>query len=177
MPRNTKKVKSNESKRVTKKKQPIQKIAEIEPMEVSDRNLLVDAAINEMAIALENSTKDKEQAKDDEEDKKSKRCPKGQRRNKITGECEPIEKKPRKLIEGCNYEYKIEGPVEIARGLELKKMSIKELRNKLITMLGIEDPKTESVLGARLKPQFINWIVCFGKETWIVIRRRERRRI
>ena len=169
MPRNTKKVKSTESKRVTKKKQPIQKIAEIEPMEVSDRNLLVDAAINEMASALENRAKDKEEAKENDEDKKSKRCPKGQRRNKITGECEPIEKKPRKLIEGCNYEYKIEGPIEIARGLELKKMSIKDLRNKLITMLGIEDPKTESVLGARLKPQFINWIVCLEKKRGLLL--------
>ena len=38
MPRNTKKVKSNDSKRVTKKKQPIEKIADIQPMTVSERN-------------------------------------------------------------------------------------------------------------------------------------------
>lgn len=164
MPRNTKKVKSNESKRVTKKKQPIQKIAEIEPMEVSERNLLVDAAINELANTLEERARDQEEKSKKEDDKKTKRCPKGQRRNKNTGECEPIEKKPRKLIEGCSYEYKLEGPIEIARGQELKKMSIKDLRNKLITMLGIQDPKTESVLGARLKPQFINWIVCLEKK-------------
>ena len=72
------------------------------------------------------------------------------------------------MIEGCNYEYKIEGPVEIARGIG-EKMSIKELRNKLITMLGIEDPKTESVLGARLKPQFINWIVCLEKKRGLLL--------
>ena len=158
MPRNTKKVKSNDSKRVTKKKQPIEKIADIQPMEVSERNLLVDAALNEIATTLEERAKQAEQK--EKEDKKLNRCPKGHRRNKTTGECEPIEKKPRKLVEGCNYEYKITTPVEIARGVELKKMSIKELRSKLIGMLGIDDPKTESVLGARLKPQFINWIVC-----------------
>ncbi len=157
MPRNTKKVKSNDSKRVTKKKQPIEKIADIQPMTVSERNLLLDAALNEIATTLEESANQSEQT---EKDNKNTRCPKGQRRNKITGKCEPIEKKPRKLIEGCNYEYKITTPNEIARGVELKKMSIKELRVKLIGMLGIDDPKTESVMGARLKPQFINWIVC-----------------
>ena len=45
-------------------------------MEVSDRNLLVDAAINEMASALENRAKDKEEAKENDEDKKSKDVPK-----------------------------------------------------------------------------------------------------
>ncbi len=159
MSRNTKKVKTNDSKNTTKKKtpSPIDKIADIDPMEVSERNLLVDAALNELTTRLEG-----DEQKEDAETKQ-KRCPKGQRRNKATGECELIGKKPRKLIEGCNYEHKIEGPIEKEREAELKLMSIKELRSRLIYMLGIEDPKTESIMGARLKPQFINWIVCLEK--------------
>ena len=166
MPRNTKKVKSNDSKNTTKKKSPspIDKIADIEPMEVSKRNLLVDAALNELANRLERSAQKEEEKKAEQGEDKQKRCPKGQRRNKTTGECEPIGKKPRKLIEGCNYEHKIEGPIETEREVELKMMSIKELRSRLIYMLGIEDPKTESIMGARLKPQFINWIVCLEKK-------------
>ena len=163
MPRNTKKVKSNDSKNTTKKKSPlpIEKIADIQPMEVSERNLLVDAALNELVNRLERSD---EKQEEEEEKKEKKRCPKGQRRNKTTGECEPVGKTPRKLIEGCNYEHKIEGPIEKEREAELKSMTIKELRSRLIYMLGIEDPKTESVMGARLKPQFINWIVCLEKK-------------
>ena len=68
MPRNTKKVKSNDSKRVTKKKQPIEKMADIQPMEVSERNLLVDAALNEIATTLEERAKQAEQK--EKEDKK-----------------------------------------------------------------------------------------------------------
>ena len=142
MSRNTKKVKTNDSKNTTKKKtpSPIDKIADIDPMEVSERNLLVDAALNELTTRLEG-----DEQKEDAETKQ-KRCPKGQRRNKATGECELIGKKPRKLIEGCNYEHKIEGPIEKEREAELKLMSIKELRSRLIYMLGIEDPKTESIM-------------------------------
>ena len=158
MPRNTKKSKSTESKRVTKKKQPIEELIRMEPMEVSDTNLLVDAAINRLLMPSENDNQI------DAQDKPNKRCPKGHRRNTSTGECELIEKKPRKLIEGCNYEYKIENPVEIARANELKKTTIKELRAQLIRMLGIPDPNTESIMGARLKPQFINWIVCLEQK-------------
>ena len=159
MSRNTKKVKTIDTKNTTKKKSPlpIEKISNIEPMTVSERNLLVDAALIELANRLETNV---------EEDKEGKqtRCPKGQRRNKITGECEPIEKKPRKLFEGCNYDYKIKGFIEEEREAELKLMSIKELRSRLIYMLGITDPKTESVMGARLKSQFINWIICLEKK-------------
>ena len=160
MPRNTKKVKTNDSKNTTKKKLPssVDKIVDIDPMEVSERNLLVDAALNELANRFEGNQQN------EDADAKSIRCPKGQRRNKNTGECEPIEKKPRKLIEGCNYEHKIEGLIEKEREAELKLMNIKELRSRLIYMLGIEDPKTESIMGARLKPQFINWIVCLEKK-------------
>ena len=63
-----KKGKSTGQKR-DKKEAAYSKIADIEPMEVSDRNLLVDAAINEMASALENRAKDKEEAKENDEKK------------------------------------------------------------------------------------------------------------
>ena len=158
MTRNTKRVKSGGSKRATKKKSPIDKIVGIEPMHVAEQNLLAKVVVNSLSASLENKV---DVGKKDD---KPTRCPKGQRRNKNTGECEPIGKKPRQLIEGCNYEYKIETPEEKVRAEELKKMLITDLRSKLITMLGIEDPKTESVMGARLKPQFINWIVCLEQK-------------
>ena len=42
-------------------------------------------------------------------------------------------------------------------------------------MLGIEDSKTESVLGARLKPQFINWIVCLEKKRGLLLEEEEKK--
>ena len=158
MTRNTKRVNSGGSKRATKRKSPIDKIVGIEPMKVAEQNLLADVVVNTLSSSLANKVGM------EKNDDKPTRCPKGQRRNKNTGECEPIGKKPRQLIEGCNYEYKIEAPEEKVRAEELKKMLITTLRSKLITMLGIEDPKTESVMGARLKPQFINWIVCLEQK-------------
>ena len=79
MPRNTKKSKSTESKRVTKKKQPIEELIRMEPMEVSNTNLLVDAAINRLLMPSDTENQI------DEQDKQTKRCPKGHRRNKSTG--------------------------------------------------------------------------------------------
>ena len=88
------------------------------------------------------------------------RCPRGERRNPITNECEPIPTKiATKTVLGCSVDYTPANDTEQLRFQELTKMSGQKLRDILSRLKG-EPTGQKHSSDARRKGDLVNLILC-----------------